>query len=97
MPELDDEIRRDNLPIHNQENQNNVFEDPDITNAYREHDVFFQNVDNSQKARQKRANVNRAFRGYSNKMIADKGKYDANDAGRNGEPSGDEWISGNKW
>lgn len=83
MPERDNEIRRDNPPIHNQENQNNVFEDPDITNAYREHDVFFQNVDNSQKARQKRANANRAFRDYSNKMIADKGKYDANDAVKN--------------
>lgn len=83
MPERDDEIRRDNLPINNMENQNNVFEDPDITNSYREHDIFFQNIDNSKKARQKRANINRTFRGYSNKMIADQGKYDANDIVKN--------------
>lgn len=57
-----------------------TFEEQDITNAYEEHNVFFKNVDNSQKAKEKRALLqNLFFRGYSGKMSAPQKKYDVKD------------------
>ena len=55
------------------------FDKWDITNAYGEHDKFFKKVDNSEKAKQKREYLRRSyFRGYSDKMITAKNRYDVN-------------------